>query len=46
MATIKIAIVGIGNCVSSLLQGIEYYKDKKLLIFKGTEDFIRKYDWS
>jgi len=28
MATIKIAIVGIGNCVSSLLQGIEYYKDK------------------
>ena len=28
MATIKIAIVGVGNCVSSLLQGIEYYKDK------------------
>jgi myo-inositol-1-phosphate synthase len=29
MATIKIAIVGVGNCVSSLLQGIEYYRDKK-----------------
>lgn len=28
MATIKIAIMGVGNCVSSLLQGIEYYKDK------------------
>ncbi len=28
MATIKIAIVGVGNCVSSLLQGIKYYKDK------------------
>ncbi len=25
---IKIAIVGIGNCSSSLIQGIEYYKDK------------------
>lgn len=29
MDTIKIAIVGIGNCASSLLQGIEYYKGKK-----------------
>jgi len=28
MNTIKIAIVGIGNCASSLLQGIEYYKGK------------------
>jgi myo-inositol-1-phosphate synthase len=26
MSTIKIAIVGIGNCASSLLQGIEYYR--------------------
>jgi len=25
---IRIAIAGIGNCASSLLQGIEYYKDK------------------
>jgi len=25
---IRIAIVGVGNCASSLLQGIEYYKDK------------------
>ncbi len=25
---IKIAIVGIGNCASSLLQGIRYYRDK------------------
>jgi len=26
--TIKIALVGIGNCVSSLIQGIHYYKNK------------------
>ena len=29
MEKIKIGIVGVGNCASSLLQGIEYYKDKK-----------------
>ncbi len=28
MGKIKIAIVGIGNCVSSLIQGIHYYRDK------------------
>ena len=28
MDKIKIAIVGVGNCASSLLQGIEYYKNK------------------
>ena len=30
MDTIKIAVAGVGNCVSSLLQGIEYYKTKKI----------------
>ncbi len=29
MKKIRIAIVGVGNCASSLIQGIEYYKDKK-----------------
>lgn len=29
MAKIKIAIAGIGNCASSLIQGIYYYKNKK-----------------
>jgi myo-inositol-1-phosphate synthase len=29
MNTIKIAIAGIGNCASSLLQGIEYYKHRE-----------------
>lgn len=24
----------------------KYYKDKKLLVFKGSENFIRKYEWS
>ena len=28
MSKIKIAVVGIGNCASSLIQGIYYYKDK------------------
>ena len=28
MEKIKIAIIGIGNCTSSLVQGIEYYKNK------------------
>ncbi len=28
MGKIKIAIVGVGNCVSSLIQGIHYYQDK------------------
>ncbi|MBN1827691.1 MAG: inositol-3-phosphate synthase [Deltaproteobacteria bacterium] len=28
MKTIKIGIVGIGNCASSLIQGIEYYRTK------------------
>ena len=27
--TIKVAIVGVGNCASSLVQGIHYYKDAK-----------------
>ena len=28
MSKIKIAIAGVGNCASSLVQGIHYYKDK------------------
>ncbi len=28
MSKIKIAIVGVGNCVSSLIQGIHYYRKK------------------
>ena len=27
--TIKLAVVGVGNCASSLIQGIEYYKDAR-----------------
>lgn len=29
MSEIRTAIVGVGNCASSLVQGIEYYKDAK-----------------
>ncbi len=28
MDNIRIAIVGVGNCASSLVQGIYYYKEK------------------
>lgn len=30
MTKIKIGIIGIGNCASSLLQGIEYYRTKEI----------------
>ena len=39
MDKIKIAIAGIGNCASSLVQGIEYYKDK------NSEDAIGLIHW-
>ena len=29
MGSIRVAIVGVGNCASSLVQGVEYYKDAK-----------------
>ncbi len=28
MKSIRLAIVGVGNCASSLIQGLEYYKDR------------------
>lgn len=28
--TVKIAVAGVGNCASSLIQGIHYYRDKSL----------------
>ena len=27
MGKVRIAVVGVGNCASSLVQGLEYYKD-------------------
>lgn len=39
MSKIKIAIVGVGNCASSLIQGIHYYKDK------NPEDAIGLMHW-
>ena len=29
MGKIRVAIIGVGNCASSLIQGIEYYKNAK-----------------
>ena len=39
MEKIKIAIVGVGNCASSLVQGIEYYKEQ------NPEDAIGLMHW-
>lgn len=39
MDKIKIAIIGVGNCASSLIQGIHYYQDK------GSEDAIGLMHW-
>ena len=39
MDKIKIGIVGVGNCTSSLLQGIEYYKKK------NSDDIIGLMHW-
>jgi myo-inositol-1-phosphate synthase len=36
---IKIAIIGVGNCASSLIQGIQYYQDK------NSEDAIGLMHW-
>jgi myo-inositol-1-phosphate synthase len=35
MSSIKLAIVGVGNCASALLQGIEYYRKGKSLDSAG-----------
>ena len=29
MGSVRVAIVGVGNCASSLVQGVEYYKNAK-----------------
>lgn len=29
MSKIRVAIIGVGNCASSLVQGVEYYKNTK-----------------
>ncbi len=29
MDKIRVAIIGVGNCASSLIQGVEYYKNTK-----------------
>jgi myo-inositol-1-phosphate synthase len=27
MGSVRVAIVGVGNCATSLIQGVHYYKD-------------------
>lgn len=39
MDKIRIAVVGVGNCVSSLLQGVEYYRQK------NSEDAVGLMHW-
>jgi myo-inositol-1-phosphate synthase len=38
MSTIKVAVVGIGNCASSLVQGLEHYRE-------GTNDNVGLMHW-
>ena len=33
MGKINVAIIGVGNCSSSLVQGVHYYKDAKATEF-------------
>ena len=33
--TIKVAIAGVGNCASALVQGVEYYRDRHATTFQG-----------
>jgi myo-inositol-1-phosphate synthase len=35
MKMIKVAVVGVGNCASSLIQGLEFYKSSKVNEFAG-----------
>ena len=30
MPTLRLAIAGVGNCASALLQGLEYYREREL----------------
>jgi myo-inositol-1-phosphate synthase len=39
MSNIKIAVVGVGNCASALIQGIHYYQDKR------AQDAIASMHW-
>ena len=39
MGAIKVAIIGVGNCASSLIQGIHYYRREK------AEDAIGLMHW-
>ena len=32
---IKVAVVGVGNCASSLIQGLEFYKGSKVTKISG-----------
>ena len=35
MKRIRVAIAGVGNCASSLVQGLEYYKGRNKEAFAG-----------
>ena len=37
MNPVRVAIVGVGNCASSLVQGVEYYKDADLSLIHISE---------
>ena len=34
MGSVRVAIVGVGNCASSFVQGVEFYKNAKMSLQK------------
>jgi len=40
MEKIRVAIAGVGNCASSLVQGLEYYKEAKRKIRNGVKQAV------
>jgi myo-inositol-1-phosphate synthase len=35
MPEIRVAIAGVGNCASALVQGVEYYRARETDLFEG-----------
>ena len=45
MRNIRVAIAGVGNCASSLVQGLEYYKGRNEAAYSGVMH-ARIGDWA
>ena len=45
MGSIRVAVVGVGNCASSLVQGVHYYRDADDGDANGTHVFLLGGRW-